>query len=337
MKTYNITGTTGTSQILVGEKLQNLPRYIPSEKAVIVTDANVDRLYKDAFPPYPKVVIDPGEGSKTLAVVEKIYGRLLEMEADRTSFVVGIGGGVVCDIAGFAASTYMRGLSFGFVATSLLAQVDASVGGKNGVNFRTYKNLVGTFNQPEFVICDLGLLNTLPEKEALCGLAEVVKHALIRDAALFDYLESHVEAVRALERGAAEKMVAESVVIKSEVVNRDEREGGLRRILNFGHTFGHAVEHLTGISHGEAVSIGMVMACDISVRKGLLDPAAAARAKTLLQRLGLPVSTDIDLNRFMDAVGKDKKRERDFVHFVLLKNVGETVVEKIILDDLMQA
>ena len=173
MKTFRISGTTGASTILIGERLQNLADHLPDRKLIIITDQNVGRLYAESFPPASVITLEPGESSKSLAMVEKIFHRLLELEADRSSYIVGIGGGVVCDIAGFVASTYMRGLCFGYVATSLLAQVDASVGGKNGVNFGGYKNLVGTFNQPEFVICDPLVLRTLPEKEVLCGMAEV--------------------------------------------------------------------------------------------------------------------------------------------------------------------
>ena len=199
MKTYTIAGASGTSTILVGEQLRNLAAHLPAVKVVIITDRNVERYYADRFPPAAVISLAPGEASKSLATVETIYGRLLELEADRTSFIVGIGGGVVCDIAGFAAATFMRGLRCGYVATSLLAQVDASVGGKNGVNFGGYKNLVGTFSQPQFVICDPLLLKTLPEKEILCGLAEVVKHALIRDADLFGYLEKNSMRIQKLE------------------------------------------------------------------------------------------------------------------------------------------
>jgi 3-dehydroquinate synthase len=329
MKTYTISGASGTSAILVGEQLRNLAAHLPPAKLVIITDRNVERYYADRFPPAAVISLAPGEVSKSLATVEMIYDRLLELEADRTSFIVGIGGGVVCDIAGFAAATFMRGLRCAYVATSLLAQVDASVGGKNGVNLSGYKNLIGTFSQPQFVICDPLLLKTLPEKEILCGLAEVVKHALIRDAPLFDYLEKNDSQIQKLEAAAVERMVSDSVAIKSAIVNQDEKEGGLRRLLNFGHTFGHAIEHLNRMSHGEAVSIGMVIAVDISVSKGLLPISDADRIKQLLRRLNLPVRCDIDPARMIDAIRKDKKRESDAVHFILLRGIGEAVVQYI--------
>jgi 3-dehydroquinate synthase len=334
MKIYRISGTTGTSTILIGERLQNMTAHLPNQKPIIITDGNVGRLYAEKFPPAPVITLEPGELSKSLATIDRIYDRLLELEADRSSFIVGIGGGVVCDITGFVASTFMRGLRFGYVATSLLAQVDASVGGKNGVNYGGYKNLVGTFNQPEFVICDPQLLKTLPEKEVLCGLAEVVKHALIKDPALLAFLEQNSDGILRLAAGDIERLVSDSVTIKSTVVNQDERESGLRRILNFGHTFGHAVEHLQRISHGEAVSIGMVIAADISMRKGMLTANDVDRIKQLLERLKLPTAPAADPARMIDAVRKDKKRENDIVHFVLLDGIGQAVVEALPLADL---
>ncbi len=334
MKTFRISGITGASTILVGERLLNLTGHLPDQKLIIITDGNVGRLYQDKFPQAPVITLAPGEQSKSLATIDKIYDRLLELEADRSSFIVGIGGGVVCDITGFVASTFMRGLRFGYVATSLLAQVDASVGGKNGVNYGGYKNLVGTFNQPEFVICDPHLLKTLPEKEVLCGLAEVVKHALIKDPALLAFLEQNSDGILRLEAADIERLVSDSVALKSAVVNQDERESGIRRILNFGHTFGHAVEHLQRISHGEAVSIGMVIAADISLRKGMLTADDVERIKRLLERLGLPVTATADPARMMAAVHKDKKRESDIVHFVLLDGIGQAVVAALPFADL---
>ncbi|HHP7233908.1 MAG TPA: 3-dehydroquinate synthase [Desulfobacterales bacterium] len=335
MQTFSIPTATGQSTIYVGEQLENLGRYLPHRRLVVLTDDNVRRLYESAFPRGAAVVsVGVGEAAKALANVERIYEALLAGEADRSTFVVGIGGGVACDIAGFAASTYMRGMRFGFVATSLLAQVDASVGGKNGVNFRGYKNLVGTFSQPEFVICDPQVLRTLPRGEVLCGLAEVVKHALIRDADLLNFMERNAEAVLELQPAAVERIVADSVAIKSAVVTADEKESGLRRILNFGHTFGHALEPLLHISHGEAVSIGMVLAAGLSVQRGLLEPEAAERIRDLLERLGLPVQCPVPPSELMDAVRKDKKRESDAVHFVLLHGLGDAVIQPIPLQEL---
>ncbi|RJQ65668.1 MAG: 3-dehydroquinate synthase [Desulfobacteraceae bacterium] len=337
MKTFQIKGSTGESLLLIGEKIGSLAKYVPADRAIIITDAHVEELYRKKFPPWPVIRIGTGESAKTLDAVKAIYGALLDLEADRSSFIVGIGGGLVCDVAGFAASTYMRGLRFGFVSTTLLAQVDASVGGKNGVNFEGYKNIVGVFNQPAFVVCDISLLSTLPEKEILSGLGEIVKHAAIADIDLFRFMEANTENILDLDPGAIERLVHDSITIKSSIVNQDERESGARRKLNFGHTFGHAFEKITGKSHGEAVSGGMMAAAAISVQRGLLSGAELKRIETLLHRLHLPAAFPVDRRLVLDAVKRDKKREKENVHFVLLNGLGRAVVESISFDDLEKA
>ncbi len=334
MKTFEIHGSTGDSFIHVGETFRNLERYVPSGKVVLITDTNVKKYYENQFPSHPLITLKTGEAIKTLDTVHHIYEELLKFEADRSAFIVGIGGGIVCDITGFAASTYLRGVRFGFVSTTLLSQVDASVGGKNGVNFQGYKNLIGVFNQPEFVICDPRLLNTLPEKEILNGMAEIVKHAVIEDANLFAYLEKHSQKALTLDIDVIEKLVYDSIVIKSGIVNQDELEKGARRKLNFGHTFGHAFEKTAGVPHGEAVSAGMATAAALSVKRGRLSNEDAARIKTLLQRIGLPVTIRAERKRVFDALKKDKKRKGDHIYFVLLDGIGKAVVDQIPLTEL---
>ena len=334
MKNLEISGTTGKSTLLVGEKLENLSTYLPMSRTVIITDATVRHLYEDRFPKGKIIEIGMGEEKKTLETVQHIFSELVSMEADRSVFVVGIGGGIVCDVAGFAASTYLRGVRFGFAATTLLAQVDASVGGKNGVNFSGYKNMVGVFNQPEFVICDPDVLRTLSDQDRGCGLGEVVKHAAIADERLLDYLEENVDEILKLSPQAVHKMVYDSVVIKSGIVNRDEKEGGERRKLNFGHTFGHGVEKVHKLPHGEAVSIGMMVAANLSAQKGYLKNADVTRLENLLTALKLPTRMAIDESKVMEALRHDKKRENDTVHFVLLRGLGGAVVEPIPLSDL---
>lgn len=334
MKTLEIHGSTGDSFIHVGETLQNLGNYTPSENVVLITDKNVKQFYENEFPPHPTVTIDTGEKIKNLDTVRDIYENLVTIGADRSTFIVGIGGGIVCDIAGFVASTYLRGLRFGFVSSTLLSQVDASVGGKNGVNFKDYKNMIGVFSQPEFVICDLNLLNTLPEKEILCGLAEIVKHAVIGDRHLFAYLETHYQEALALDNDVIGKLVYESIIIKSAIVNQDELEKGERRKLNFGHTFGHAFEKTTGVPHGEAVSAGMVVASELSVKKGCLPSKDAGRIEALLQMIGLPVRIQAEGKSVLDALKKDKKRKGDRIYFVLLNEIGNAFVDQIPIKEL---
>jgi 3-dehydroquinate synthase len=304
------------------------------EETVIITDINVRRHYLKDFPCCEVIEIGTGEKVKNLDTVQALYGRLLELEVDRSSLIVGIGGGVVCDISGFVASTYLRGVRFGFVSSTLLSQVDASVGGKNSVNFGGYKNMVGVFSQPEFVICDMNLLKTLPEKELLCGFAEIVKHAVIADRDMFSYLEEHYEEALKLDFEVIESLVYNSLVIKSSIVSRDEREKGERRKLNFGHTFGHAIEKTMGFPHGEAVSVGMVVASELSTKRGYLPVEDAQRIGGLLQKLKLPTRLGLDGEEVLDAVRKDKKRKGDSIYFVLLHSLGNAVVEEISIKEL---
>ena len=334
MKKLLVRGGSGSSQLLVGESLDHLRHYIDPRRTIIITDSTVSRLYQEQFPACPVITIGQGEKNKTLETVSSIYGQLLDLEADRSTFIVGIGGGIVCDIAGFVASTYMRGMPFGFVSSTLLSQVDASVGGKNGVNFGGYKNMVGVFNQPEFVICDMALLSTLPVREILCGFAEIIKHGAIADSRYLDFLENQRDA--ALDKDAAiiEHLVYRSVEIKAGVVTRDEREKGERRKLNFGHTFGHAIEKLTGMPHGEAVGIGMVMAANLSVQKQLLPPSDARRLERIVESYGLPVRPPVDTQSMLTAMRKDKKREGERIHFVFLDALGSAQVEQIAIDEL---
>ena len=336
MHAIDIEGASRKSTVLVGERLQELARYLPAGRTVILTDENILRLYRNELPVFPVLSIGTGEGAKTLDTVRGLYASLVELEADRSTFLVGIGGGIVCDVAGFTATTFMRGLRFGFVATTLLAQVDASVGGKNGVNLEGYKNIVGSISQPEFVICDMQLLKTLPGSEVVNGMAEIAKHAMIADATMFAFMEANAERAMALDPPVIERLVRDSVRIKAAVVGRDERETGERRTLNFGHTFGHALEKVGRFSHGEAVAIGMALAAAISVRRGRLSAAAHDRIVRLLKRLQLPCAASIDLHRLADAVRKDKKRAGDTIRYVLLDDIGRAAVEEIGIDELVR-
>jgi len=334
MKQLQIKGISGASTIYVGATLAKLVDYLPVRAPILITDETVGRLYADQFPPGHRITIGRGEGVKSLDTVSRIYQELVAIEADRSACIVGIGGGIVCDIAGFVASTYLRGVRFGFVASTLLAQVDASVGGKNGVNFGGYKNMVGTFNQPAFVLCDLDLLQSLPAEQLQCGFAEIVKHGAIADAAMFQFLEDNAAKALALDPSVIERLVYDSLVIKSTIVNRDEKESGERRKLNFGHTFGHAIEKVTGVPHGQAVSIGMVLATELSRRRGLVSRPDADRLIDLLQQLNLPTRMSFDREAVLEALGKDKKREGDRVHFILLAGLGRAAIVAIPLEEL---
>jgi 3-dehydroquinate synthase len=336
MERIPVKGQFTESVVLVGESLHNLEEYLPSQKVFVITDQNIHRLHGRLWDMYPYYNLAAGEKSKVLEMAGSIYRWLIRNDADRRSFILAVGGGMVCDLSGFVASTFMRGLDFGFVATSLLAQVDASVGGKNGVNIDGYKNIVGTFNQPKFVICDTNSLQTLPMRELKNGLAEVVKHALIADAEMFGRIEKNLSAIFDLNPEIINYLVSRSVHIKAGVVTRDERETGLRRILNLGHTWGHAVEKTDGISHGHAVSIGLAFAADLSVAKKLMNKQERDRLILLLQNLGLPVKTQTPRNVIFDALLKDKKKEEGIMHFVLMKGIGEVVIEPIPIQELRE-
>lgn len=335
MQFIEIKGNTGKSKILVGASFKHLTDYIPSEQTVIITDTNVARIYQKDFPACEVIVIPTGEKIKNLDTVTYIYEKLIELSADRSTFIVGVGGGIVCDITGYVASTYMRGVRFGFVPSTLLAQVDASVGGKNGVNFNGYKNMVGCFNQPEFVLCDMKLLNTLPAREVLCGFGEIAKHAVLGSAEMFDFISSNYLKALELDEDIIARLVFESIVIKSTIVNMDEREKGERKKLNFGHTIGHAIEKTTDkLLHGEAISVGMVVATNLSVRKDLLEAEDGRKINTLLNNLKLPISFEADRKKMMDAIKKDKKKIGTYIDFVLLEGIGNAVLEKISIGEL---
>jgi len=327
METIIINGKTGSSKILIGESLRNLYFHLPKKKLFIITDEHVSILFSHMFMKAPVFAVKPGEASKSFTTLEQIYYWLLNEGADRDSFIVGIGGGVVCDIAGFVATTFMRGLPFGFVATSLLAQVDASVGGKNGVNLKGFKNIVGTFSQPEFVICDTSLLNQLADEEFANGMAEVIKHAILADAPQFEYLQANSEKVKACDLEALNYIVGQSVRIKAAIVQSDEQETGNRRLLNLGHTWGHAVEKVTGMPHGQAVSIGLAFAAKFSNFKGYITPSQRKSIENLLQTYDLPIECKANPKEVFQALLFDKKKENNHIHFVFIKNIGEAVVE----------
>ncbi len=313
------------------------------EKIAVVTNPTVKALYQAPLSESLKaagfrvlsIEIPDGEQYKTLEWANAIYTALLINGFDRRCGLVALGGGVIGDLTGFAASSYMRGVPFVQVPTTLLAMVDSSVGGKTGVNHPMGKNMIGAFYQPKKVLMDLGTLTSLPREEFLAGMAEVIKYGVIRDAELFTYLEERREAILALDREAIEHIVRRSCEIKAEVVSRDEREGGLRAILNLGHTVGHAIETAEKytLRHGYAVAIGMVYAARLAARTGLCDPELPKRVEALLAAYGLPTGL-ASLGRrpavaeLMDAMQVDKKAEGGTVKFVLPTKIGEVVITK---------
>ena len=316
------------SEVYIGPAAELLPGLLPEgRRVVVVCDAAIDRLYQKLLAPYERVLIGSGESIKTLQTVESVYRRFIELGVDRRTFVLAVGGGIVTDIAGFAASTYMRGLDFGFISTTLLGQVDASVGGKNGVNIDGYKNMAGTFTQPYFVICDPALLRTLPEREFRAGLAEVVKTAIIADADLFARLEKTSFETLRNNLDLLSDAISAAIRVKTDIVGRDEREAGERRKLNLGHTLAHAIEKSSAqMNHGEAVAVGTAMIADVAVKMGLLAPDDRDRIVALLLALGFELTPPVDLKRLLKEVGKDKKNEAGTLHIVLPVGIGDCEV-----------
>ena len=307
---------------------------LPEGRVVVVSDATIDRLYHPLLEKYDTVLIGLGESVKTLQTVETIYRRFIELGVDRSTFVLAVGGGIVTDVAGFAASTYMRGLKFGFVSTTLLGQVDASVGGKNGVNVDGYKNMAGTFTQPQFVICDPGLLRTLPDREFRAGLAEVVKAAIIADADLFGRIENTTFEALRTDTDLLTDAVSAAIRVKADIVERDEHESGDRRKLNLGHTLAHAIEKCSNrMNHGEAVAVGTALIAGAAVKQGVLSEADRDRIVHVLMQLGFDLTPPVDVKRLLKEVGKDKKNEEGILRIVLPVGIGDCEVRPMKIDD----
>jgi len=327
------------SKILLDASLNQVLNQIPEayhNAVVIITDTNVFQFHGDQFPTVPVITIGLTEKIKTQATVDFIIEELLKIGVDRHWYLVGIGGGIVCDITGYVASIYMRGLRFGYVPTSLLAQVDASVGGKTGINFQGYKNMIGVFIQPDFVLCDFDVLKTLPIQEVKNGLIEAIKHGMISSPDLFDFIESNVEGILTLNPEDIQCIVGNSVRIKSTIVSEDEFEKGERKKLNLGHSYGHAIESLSGMSHGAAVAIGLVKAVKLSIEKGYCSSETLERLMALLVRLEMDTESAFPLERIVQYMEKDKKRNIDLIDFIFIQTIGRTFVKGIPFDQLLK-
>ena len=311
---------------------------IRGERVLIVTNETVGPLYVGAVSTalaeshqVDTLVLPDGEQYKTLDTLEKIYDRLLEGSYGRDATIVALGGGVIGDIAGFAAASYQRGIDFVQVPTTLLAQVDSSVGGKTGVNHTLGKNMIGAFHQPTRVLADVDVLETLPAREFAAGMAEVIKYGLIRDAAFFDWLETNIDAINARQPELLIEVIRRSCANKAEVVAADERESGQRALLNLGHTYGHALEAELGYGqwlHGEAVAAGMCMAADTARRLGWLDDAQCERIERVISAANLPVAPprELERTRIRALMGRDKKVEAGTLRLVLMRGIGSAVV-----------
>lgn len=339
-RSYNI--HIGASLLDDAGIFQDLPK---ASVAVIVSNTTIAPIYAERlqaslqgrYKTIHTIVLPDGEAYKTWQTLNLIFDDLLKHSCDRKTTLFALGGGVVGDMTGFAAASYMRGVPFVQVPTTLLAQVDSSVGGKTGINHPLGKNMVGAFYQPQLVLCDLSTLNTLPARELSAGLAEVIKYGPIADMVFFDWIEANIDTLLTRDPAALAHAVKRCCEIKAYVVGQDEREAGLRAILNFGHTFGHAIEAGLGYGawlHGEAVGCGMVMAAQLSLRLGLVDAAFVARLTALIKKAGLPTvapalapTVQANADRYLELMRVDKKAEAGEIKFILINQPGQCVVQ----------
>ena len=338
MQTLSVALGERSYSILIGTGLLSradlIVPQLARKTAAVVSNTTVAPLFMDRLAgalarggvEVVRIVVPDGEDHKDWRTLNAVFDALLEKRCGRDTTIVALGGGVIGDLAGFAAATYQRGVSYIQIPTTLLSQVDSSVGGKTAINHPLGKNMIGAFHQPRLVLADIDTLKTLPERELRSGLAEVIKHGLVRDEAFFAWLEANIERLLARDASALEHAVLRSVEIKADIVGQDERESGLRKILNFGHTFGHAIETGLGYGawlHGEAVAAGMVMASDLSRQLGYLSDADTGRIRSLIERAGLPIaSKGVAPERMRQLMSVDKKVREGRIHFVLLERLG---------------
>jgi len=309
-----------------------LGKLADKKNTIILTDENIFAAHTPKLKSWKTIVLKAGEEYKVQSTVDHIIQQLIRLQADRKTTLVGMGGGVITDITGYVASVYMRGIAFGFVPTSLLAMVDASIGGKNGIDAGVYKNMVGVIRQPHFLLYDIGLLKSLPDAEWQNGFAEIIKHACIKDAAMFALLEKNdLQTFQKNKKGMA-ALVARNAKIKIKVVQEDEFEKGERKLLNYGHTLGHALENQYQLSHGHAVSIGMGYAAEIS--RQLMRFTQTERLVKVIHQYGLPAFTKFDTEQVFAVLKMDKKRERKDISYILLEKIGKGIIKSIPLKEL---
>ncbi|MBO7571460.1 MAG: 3-dehydroquinate synthase [Bacteroidales bacterium] len=302
-------------------------------RTAIITSGNITKSYPEIFEGQNVIVIDDKEYHKNLATIEEIASKLLLLGFDRHSFIIGIGGGIVCDIAGFVSHIYMRGLRFGLIPTTLLAMSDAAIGGKNGVNFGENKNMLGCFDNPDFIIADSSFVQTLPKEQYLSGLGEIIKYALIGNENILNILQNEREKILNRDNETVNRLVKESILTKVQIVENDPNDTSTRHILNFGHTIGHSIELTEKLPHGMAVVKGMNAAVDLSERLGLLAHDKAMEAKKLLTDFGYDIMYNLSETHF-NILCHDKKKEDSQIRFVLLEDIGKPVIKKLPIEQI---
>jgi 3-dehydroquinate synthase len=309
-----------------------LEKLVPKENTVIITDENIQAKQAKRFKAWKTIVIKAGEQYKIQSAVDDIIQQLIDVGADRKTTLVGVGGGVITDITGYVAGIYMRGIKCGFVPTSILAMVDAAIGGKNGIDVGLYKNMVGLIRQPQFLLYDFSLLKSLPKEEWVNGFAEVIKHACIKDVPMFKLLEENKLSYFQKDNSALASLIQTNALLKTKVVVSDEFESGERKLLNFGHTLGHAIENLYKIPHGHAVSIGMGVACKMSEKvTGFKDTDRVAK---VLKQYGLPPQFEFDKEETLRIMKSDKKKDNRSISYILLNKIGKAEIIPLPLDQI---
>ncbi len=332
MKKNHFSFSSGGTDCYFNGSFIQLGRLADPATSIIVTDRSVYRCHRALFAKWNTIVLHSGEKYKVQATVDALIEQLISLKADRSTTLIGVGGGVVTDLVGYTASVYMRGIQFGFVPTTLLGMVDASIGGKNGVDHGVYKNLVGIIRQPSFLLYDVSLLSTLPKAEWQNGFAEIVKHAAILDAKLFATLEKHSLSYYQTNAAALRTLIARNVRLKAGIVKNDELEQGKRKWLNFGHTLGHALENQYQLSHGQAIALGMMMAARLSAH--YLGFSDADRLQNLLDRYGLPTQARYSMKKAISVLRMDKKKQSGKIGYILLKKIGQALVHHLSFDQL---
>jgi len=332
VQTYTISDTT--THFYFDAQLELLQQLAPVHSTFIITDEHILSHHGNKLEQWPVISIPPGEASKNLSVVEYIVDRLMTLDAGRDATIVGIGGGCVTDIAGFVAAIYKRGVKCGLVPTSILAMVDAALGGKSGVDTGNYKNMIGAIRQPSYILYDYSLLESLPEAEWINGFAEIIKHACILDENMFSYLQRHFMEDFRRDPVLLAALVEQNVTLKMTVVEKDELETGIRKWLNFGHTLGHAIENVYELPHGHAVSIGMVFAAGLSA--SMLGFDRAKDIEQLLHKYHLPAHFEFDPEIALHHMQQDKKRTGNAISFVLLERIGAAIVKPLPVSEIAQ-
>lgn len=325
MKKSRFSFANAVVELYAEANFAQLDRLSNRKQTVLLTDENVFKAHSPKFRNRKTIVVQAGEAAKQQATVDNVVRQLLELGADRHTTLVGVGGGVVTDLTGYIAAVYMRGIRHGFVPTSLLAMVDAAIGGKNGINVDLHKNMVGTVKQPEFILYDYRFLESLPKKEWRNGFAEIIKHAAIRNKTMFKELQEGDLEMYIKRKRALFSLINRNALLKMKLVQQDEMELGDRKLLNFGHTIGHALENQYRLTHGEAIAVGMHYAAKLSTTYTEFRNASAIEA--LLQQYELPTDTNFDSATVLSLLSKDKKKKDNKIQFVLLKRIGKAVIQ----------